>query len=205
MTGWGGRRRIIGAMAEITVQPLTLERFADLAQLFEQGGDPKWCWCTWWRVPSANWSNTTAAQNRERLERLTASGPAPGLIAYRDDEAVGWVSLGPRTDYERLERSRTLPRVDDEPVWAIVCFVVGRPARRTGVARVLLEAAVDYARRQGAPALEAYPIDPGEARVPAAAGYTGTRGMFERAGFTVVAPTGSKSGGAPRVVMRRIL
>ena len=29
----------------IDVLPLTPARFADLAALFEEGGDPKWCWC----------------------------------------------------------------------------------------------------------------------------------------------------------------
>ena len=34
----------------IDVQPLTPKRFADLAALFDEGGDPKWCWCTYFRV-----------------------------------------------------------------------------------------------------------------------------------------------------------
>ena len=28
----------------LAIVPLTPERFADVAMLFEQGGDPKWCW-----------------------------------------------------------------------------------------------------------------------------------------------------------------
>jgi hypothetical protein len=31
----------------LDVQPLTPQRFGDLALLFEEGGDPKWCWCQW--------------------------------------------------------------------------------------------------------------------------------------------------------------
>ena len=27
------------------VRPLTPDCVADLAALFEEGGDPKWCWC----------------------------------------------------------------------------------------------------------------------------------------------------------------
>ncbi len=189
-------------MTDTRIVPLTPSRFGDLAALFEQGGDPKWCWCMWWRVAGADWTNTTAAANREGLRALAARRQRPGLVAYRQGEAVGWVSLGPRTDFGRLERSRTIPRVDDEPVWAIVCFVVGRRARRAGVAGELLDAAIGHARKRGAAALEAYPIDPGNRRVPASAGYTGTLAMFRRAGFEVVAPTTSRSGGVPRVVVR---
>jgi hypothetical protein len=56
-----------------------------------------------------NWSNATAASNRAVLEKATRGGArrgrAPGLVAYRDGEAVGWVGLSPREDYERLEHS----------------------------------------------------------------------------------------------------
>jgi hypothetical protein len=27
------------------ILPVTPDRLADLATLFDQGGDPKWCWC----------------------------------------------------------------------------------------------------------------------------------------------------------------
>jgi GNAT superfamily N-acetyltransferase len=77
----------------------------------------------------------------------------------KDGRAVGWVSLGPREDFERLERSRVRPRLDDIAVWSIVCFVVAKRARRQGVGAQLLDAAIDFARQHGAPALEAYPVD----------------------------------------------
>ena len=76
----------------------------------------------------------------------TAEGRGPGLLAYAGHEVVGWVSVGPREDYERLAHSRSLYPVDDTPVWSIVCFVVGRKARGQGVAARLLDAAIDYAR-----------------------------------------------------------
>ena len=85
-------------------------------------------------------------------------GRAPGLVAYRDGEAVGWVSLAPRDDYERLQHSKVLARVDDKPVWSIVCFVVGRRARGRGSPEAMLGAAIDYAREHGATLLEAYPV-----------------------------------------------
>ncbi|MDQ4036169.1 MAG: GNAT family N-acetyltransferase [Chloroflexota bacterium] len=173
---------------DLDIQPLTRERLPDLAALFGQGGDPKWCWCSFYRVRGSSWQNTTAAGNRRVLEKAVdeLDGRAPGLVAYRDGEAIGWVSLGPREDYERLVHSKVLAPIDDRPVWSIVCFVVGRAARGQGVAAALLDAAVDYARQHGATLLEGYPVETDGKRVPSSDAYKGTVGMFERAGFKVV-------------------
>lgn len=176
-------------MSELEFHPLTPDRLPDLASLFGQGGDPKWCWCSFFRVRNADFANATAETNRKVLERAVDTTAAqnrnPGLIAYRDGEAVGWVSVGPRDDYERLKHSKILAPIDDKPVWSIVCFVVSRKARKQGVARALLDAAVNYARQHGATLLEAYPVETDGARVPAAHAYKGTLSMFEAAGFDV--------------------
>ena len=177
-------------MNELEIHPLTPDRLPDLAALFGQGGDPKWCWCSFFRVRNADFAHATADTNRKVLERAVdttaADGRNPGLVVYRDGEPIGWVSVGPRDDYERLKHSKVLAPIDDKPVWSIVCFVVSRKARNQGVARALLDAAVDYARQHGATLLEAYPVDTDGERVPAAHAFKGTVGMFERAGFEVV-------------------
>jgi GNAT superfamily N-acetyltransferase len=194
---------------DLEIHPLTPKRLPDLAALFGQGGDPKWCWCAYYRMRGMSWSNSTAARNRQVLEKAVRTdareGHAPGLVAYRDGEAVGWVSLAPREEYERLEHSVSLARVDPKPVWSIVCFVVGRKARGQGVASALLAAAVDYARDHGATLLEAYPVDTSGGRIAAANAFHGTLSMFERAGFKVVArrqATGSK---VVRPIVRRAI
>jgi GNAT superfamily N-acetyltransferase len=174
----------------LDIMPLTPDRIVDLATLFDQGGDPKWCWCSYFRVRGRDWTNSTGAENRLVLEAaaeaLAAEGRAPGLLASRDGVVVGWVSVGPRSDYERLAFSKVLAPVDDRPVWSIVCFVVGRRARGQGVSAALLDAAIAYARSHGATLLEAYPVDTGGGRVAPANAYHGALSMFERAGFVVV-------------------
>ena len=190
------------AATGLTIVPLTPHRLNDLATLFDQGGDPKWCWCAWYRVPNRNWSNATPADNRALLAELASGAPAPGLVAYRGDEVVGWVSLGPRADYERLARSTILAPLDDRPVWSIVCFVVGRRERGQGIAGALLDSAIGHARTNGATTLEAYPVDTGGGRLPSANIYKGTLSMFERAGFTVVALRQATATSAPRPIVR---
>jgi GNAT superfamily N-acetyltransferase len=168
------------------VVPLTSERFADLAELFNEGGDPKWCWCMYFRTPGMDWTNSTATGNREGLRALAGREVAPGLVGYRDGRAVGWVSLAPRGDYGRLERAKLLARVDDTPVWSIVCFVVSRKARGQGVADALLQGAIAYAGEHGATMLEAYPVAATRGMVSPSSAFHGVQSMYERAGFTVV-------------------
>jgi len=170
----------------VEVHPLTQDRFDDLAALFSEGGDPSWCWCQFFRVRGLDWSNSTPEANRDRLEGQTRTGPPPGLVGYRDGRAVGWVSLAPRESFDRLEHAKLLARVDDTPVWSIVCFVVSRSARRSGVAHALLDAAVEFARANGATMVEAYPVQTDGRRIPAPNAFHGTLPMFEQAGFKVV-------------------
>lgn len=190
MTGAGERAVYASGVTAkalgLEIKPLTKARFGDLAALFDEGGDPKTCRCAFWRVAGQGWQDWTKAKNEAVLAEAAGRDPAPGLVAYRDGRAVGWVSVGPREDYARLERSKVLARIDDKPVWSIVCFVVSKAYRGQGVARALLDAAVDYARDRGATLLEAYPVDPSRGRVPAASAFMGPLGMFERAGFQVV-------------------
>jgi GNAT superfamily N-acetyltransferase len=194
-------------MVDLEVHPLTAARMKDLAALFGQGGDPKWCWCSFFRLRNVDFQNATAATNRKVLEsalRTTAADHrAPGLVAYREGEPIGWVSLGPRDDYERLQRSKVLAPIDDKPVWSIVCFVVSKKARGQGVARALLDAAVDYAREHGATLLEGYPVETDGQRVPAANVYKGTVGMFEGAGFKVAERRQANRTAPLRPIVRR--
>jgi GNAT superfamily N-acetyltransferase len=126
----------------------------------------------------------------------------PGVMAYIGSQAVGWCGFGPRHEMERLVRSRTIPAVDDQPVWSLVCFLVLPGYRRQGVAQALLRGAIDCARSYGAPAIEAYPIDPAGERINTTSAYVGTVAMFEKEGFIRVLETSARSAGLPRWLMR---
>jgi GNAT superfamily N-acetyltransferase len=190
----------------LEVRPLAGENFGDLAALFEEGGDPRWCWCMYFRARGRDWSNSTGERNRAELRALAdRPGIAPGLVGIEGDRAIAWVSLGPREDYERLAYSKVLAPVDETPVWSIVCFVVSRRARGRGVAAAMLQAAVAYAREHGATTLEAYPADTDDGRRRAADIYQGTLSMFERAGFSVVERRQWNASTPVRPIVRRAL
>lgn len=191
----------------LRVEPLTDATWDALAALFREGGDPRWCWCQHWRLRAKDFAALKVPQLRDRLHEQAASDEPPGLVAFDGDRAVGWVSLGPRTDFERIVRSKVIPTIDQRPVWSIVCFTVSDTARGRGVGRALLDAAIDRARERGVQALEAYPVvvDDGPPPSPESA-FTGTLPMFEQAGFRVVAERASDpSSRHRRVVVRREL
>lgn len=200
------RRPEVVRLVSISIVPLTPDTWAALEGLFREGGDPRWCWCQFWRMRNKDFAALKVPQLREALHHQAWSDEPPGLVAFDGERAVGWVSLAPREAFERLEHSKVIPRVDDAPVWSVVCFAVSESARGRGVGRALLDAAVTYAADQGATMLESYPADvPADGRLSADAAFSGTRSMFEAAGFELVAPTGSKVGGVPRVIVRREL
>lgn len=193
--------------ADLRIEPLTPDRLPDLAALFEQGGDPRWCWCAYYRVRGIDFSEGSKDRHRGVMEAAVVDnagdGRAPGLVAYAGDEAIGWLSIGPREDYERLAHSRVLAPLDETPVWSIVCFVVGRRSRGRGVARALLAAGVDYARDHGATMLEAYPVEiQAGVRIPSANVYHGSLSMFEGAGFEIVARRATPGSDASRPIVR---
>ncbi len=189
---------------DLAIAPLIPSRLADLATLFDQGGDAKRCWCSSFRVSGRDEFTRRPDDNRALLGAAAQRGPAPapGLLAYRADRVVGWVGLAPRTDFDRLTTARVLAPVDDRPVWSIVCFVVGRRERGQGIARALLDAAIDHARAAGATTLEAYPAEIDGGRISASSAYKGTLSMFERAGFTVVARRQANRSTAVRPIVR---
>jgi GNAT superfamily N-acetyltransferase len=181
----------------IVVRPVTVERFDDIEPVINRS-----CWCQWWRQTAAEYSRSTSATHRAALREQCAADPVPGVVAYLGDLPVGWCGFGPRSSMRRFERSRTIPRIDDLPVWSIVCFDVRPGYRRRGIAKALLAGAIDYARAHGAIGLEAYPTDPGGARRDATFSYTGFTSMFEAAGFRRVVETASHADRLPRWLMR---
>jgi len=172
----------------LVCHPVTPDRWFDLERLFGEHGAYAGCWCMWWRLTRSEFGRQTAEERKAGLKVLVDSGRPPGILGYLDSEPIAWVSIGPREDYPPLERSRTLKRIDDRPVWSIVCFFVAKPYRGQGLMVRLLRGAVAYAAEQGARIVEGYPVDPGEKRISGGAqGYMGLAAAFRQAGFVEVA------------------
>lgn len=188
----GRRPPVVAARAvALSIRPLTPSRWPDLEAVFQARGCsiPRGCWCMYYRETGKQAlppGVSLAELRKERMRARATAGPPPGLIAYLGRTPVGWVTLGPRSEFAKLQRSPVMKPVDERPVWSVVCFVVPAEHRHRGVATALLQGAIAYARRRGARLLEAYPVDKAERGADDWL-WHGAKSMYDKAGFVEVA------------------
>lgn len=174
--------------SNLTVAELVPERWPDFKALARQMGGNRGCYCMYWREPR---DRRLEGPRSEAARRTAGESPPPGLIAYDGETPVGWCAVAPRSAYPRLNTGRDTrpfdPDLGLDEVWVVSCFFVPEQWRGRGVSRTLLAAAVDFAYRHGAAAVEGVPIDPGVVTRSPGGSYTGTLPMFLAAGFREVA------------------
>ena len=195
---------------ELTVVPANEAAWHDLQTVFGNRGDAPLCQCQRYKLrPKEAFSKFPAEERAARLQAQARCGnptadATSGLVAYLDDEPVGWCAVEPRTAYPGLLRVYRVPwegRAEDktdDSVWAVTCVFTRAGYRRRGISRALVRAAVEFARRRGARALEGYPmlVEPGQ-DITWGEMHVGSRSIFADAGFEEVShPT------LRRVVMR---
>jgi GNAT superfamily N-acetyltransferase len=197
---------------KLTIRPLTPARVDDVKTV-TRGTWGSTCWDLFPRYTptkqrelgiSGDGPGTADKKRREALAKLARRrNNAPVLVAYEDREPVGFVSLGPRYDFSRISKSKATPPVDEVAAWVIPCITVRRGYRGKGVAVAMLRAAVEYAGKRGAPAIEAYPRADRK-RLHDDFAFIGTEAMFRKAGYRRIRGVMPKlpKGWAPRVTMR---
>jgi len=185
----------------IDVRPAT--DFEDVkTMLGPKRADASVCWCLSYRLTSSKENRELVGPARgERVRLLVQEDLPPGVLAYDDDEVVGWAAVHPRADTS-FARSRKIPHVDDLDVWSVWCIRVRPGHRKQGISHHLLAGAVEFARANGAIAIEGYPLDNKGAKIDPTMAYVGTMALFEKAGFAKAVDTDSVLNGFPRVLMR---
>jgi GNAT superfamily N-acetyltransferase len=168
----------------------------DVEELFGTRGEPSRCWCRFFAVTGAEWTATSPEDRKNLLRaRFDAGPPAPGVLAFREGQPVGWCAVEPRTCYPRILRSQVFKSAGPElgpaggspDIWSVSCFVVAPGHRRSGVASALLNAAVEHAFSNGAAVVEGYPVKSGDRPKAGPVDlYHGTLNLFLAAGFEVV-------------------
>ena len=190
----------------MTIQVSPARDFDDMATMFApKRPESSVCWCLSWRLSAAENRALRGPDRADTVRELCSRPVAPGVLAHRDGEVVGWAGIAPRAELHPFAHSRKIPHLDDLPIWSLWCIRVRAGFRKQGITPALIEGAVDYARASGAPGVESYPVDNGDQRVDLTMAYVGARRMFERAGFRKMADTDAISGGFPRIIMRRML
>ncbi len=172
--------------------PLTPDRWSDFEKLFGPRGACGGCWCLFWKKPRKQYFADAYERNRLDQKMIVEGGTVPGILAYCEGEPVGWCAVEQRGNYPALERSRILKPVDDQLVWSVTCFYVGKKFRNRGVTVALLKAAIHFVSSEGGKIIEGYPVDVVGGKSPAAFIYTGIASAFRQAGFVEVARRSEK-------------
>jgi GNAT superfamily N-acetyltransferase len=176
-----------GMNGALEFHPLTAERWVDLETLCGPGGAGGGGGCMWWRLTRSQFEQQKGEGNRAALLALVLRGEVPGILAYAAAVPVGWCAVAARETLPALDRSRSLKRVDDQPVWSVACFFIPRQRRRQGLSVALLRAAVEHARAGGARIVEGYPVEPQKKVMPDVFAWTGAAAAFRKVGFVEVA------------------
>jgi GNAT superfamily N-acetyltransferase len=179
---------------------LNRSNWHDFEKLLGARGGCGGCWCMSWRLPHAKFVQQKGNANKLAMQQLIERGEQVGVITYLDDTPVGWCAIAPREVYVKLERSRVLKKIDDEPVWSITCFFVAKNFRRQGLSVEILKGVIAYCAKKGVKIIEAYPIVPYSNNMPAAFAWTGMLSSFQKAGFSQ-----AKSWSKARPIMRYFL
>jgi GNAT superfamily N-acetyltransferase len=188
--------------AHVDTRPVEPKDLPDLAKLFESQWTTRRCWCMAFCVTrsqfAAGWLN---GGNRRRFGAMAAASSTPvGILASQAAEPVGWCACGPRSRYvvatnPRSKIMRNRAPDGDEIVWLLPCLFVRAGRRGQGVTHALVRAAVELARREGASAIEGWPLAESERRSGDA--FLGREQVFEDLGFSCVERPSSE-----RVIMR---
>ena len=117
------------------------------------------------------------------MRKIVESGEVPGIIIYSGQEPVAWCSIAPRENFASLNRSHVLKKIDDKPVWSIVCFYIPKQHRRQGMAEEAVKCAIQYAKSQKAGIIEAYPTVLKSKQMAPVSVYMGIPSVFAKAGF----------------------
>lgn len=174
-------------MDQIELTPLTANCWDDALALFGDHGICGGCWCMWWRKSAKRYEADKGAANRDDLHDLACGPRSPGYLFYHSGAVIGWCSIGPRSDYGRLNRSRILAPIDDADVWSLVCLHILPAYRRQGLSARLVAMSAAQAFADGASIIEAYPHEPKKPDMPAVFAQTWFRSAFDAAGFVEVA------------------
>ncbi len=178
--------KLIVDKKNLSFHPLEKLRWKDFEKLFGERGACGGCWCMAWRLKRSEFKVQSGEGNKRAMKKLVNANETIGILAYYNDEPIGWCAVAPREEYVRLESSKVLKRIDEKPVWSITCFFIDKKFRRQGISTELIKAAIIFCKSKGAKIIEAYPTVPYADNIPAAFAWTGIPSAFDKAGFVEV-------------------
>lgn len=154
----GERVEALGATEIVELSP---ERVDDVLDFFDRrafADNPNWasCYCLAHHLEhgefSDEWGTRTWQQNRDELADRIRSGATSGVLCYVDGKIAGWCNSSRRDQFPHYR----IGEADDQASVA-ACFIVSSEHRGHGIAKRLLEAAVEEAERNGLVEIDGHP------------------------------------------------
>ncbi len=179
----GGTERL-EAIGDVSVAEIAPEHADAVVSFFDHDAfsdNPAWgsCYCMFYFLgggENPDWGNAPWQEIRQAQHDRISTGRTTGMLAFVDGRIAGWCNATARSEFPSHRKG------DDEAVCSVVCFVTAPPYRGHGLARRMLEGAVEMARAKGFASIEGYPVR--DAQSPQGA-YHGTLELFQGQGFAV--------------------
>ena len=148
----------------IVIKKLSQENFHDYESLTKCAGNGG-CYCSFWHQKwnsMKDWETQQSEHpewNRSIVLEKMRSGFHMGVLAYKEEKLVAWVSVGPLIDFHWTWRRIIQVGESAKSIAGITCFTVASEFRGQGMQVAVLEAMKDYGRSQKWLAIEGYPFD----------------------------------------------
>ncbi len=173
----------------VVTRPVGPADVGELGLLFDTARTTRHCWCMAFCTTRTQFAlGWFGGGNQRRFESLAGAGSTPmGVLASQAGEPVGWGACGPRSRYlAAVGPSSTIManrvEAEDHTVWLLPCLFVRDGSRGLGISHALVGAAVELARRDGATAIEGWPLAAAQQR--SAEAFVGREQVFAELGFT---------------------
>ena len=173
-------------MSDLSYKPLSEKNWKDFELLFGEVGACAGCWCMHWKLPRKEFMESKGAGNKRKQSKIVHSGIIPGILLYKDREAIGWCAVEPRNQYPVMANSKVMRQPDEIDVWSVSCFFIHKKHRKKGLSIQLLEFVKDYCKKKKAKVIEGYPYDIRKMTAPPFV-WTGLSNAFLKAGFKEIA------------------
>lgn len=188
-----------------SIAPLSQETWPAFDAMVERhNGIFGGCWCTYFhdcteRGPGAEGS-------RAFKKELVEAGTAHAALVMDGEEAIAWAEYGTPEELPNIHHAKQyLAEAAEAPDYRITCVFVDKRHRRAGITELAITGALGLIADAGGGRVESYPHDLTNQtkKMSSSFLYNGTRGLYERLGFTYDRPKGLKNCVMVKVVAPR--
>jgi hypothetical protein len=150
-------------MKEIRLEKLTEENFEVFSEFLNRHDSG--CYCSFWHQKFSSmeeWDKRKAEEpekNKACLLEKIRSRFHPGVLAYRGDDLVAWVSVGPVIDFYWAWKRVAQLGEGAKTIAAIPCITRAQEFRDSVSEASILKPLIEYGKQQGWTAIEGYPFN----------------------------------------------